>query len=532
MAFMLNNISHILREVEGTRIALRCKQQSLNYQSLRVEVKRCAELLNQSNIEAGDRVAIWLPKTFEAVVVTLAVASIGAVFVPINPQLKAEQVQHILNDSGAKLVVSSSQRAGQFNWSTVSVTQLVLTDKLVSEAEEWPQQQLFQVKLMSELPLAGQEEAGQERKGQNKPSDLAALLYTSGSTGLPKGVMISHRNLIEGARSVVAYLDLTEADQILAVLPFSFDYGLNQLFSGLSVGATVVLFDYLLPLEVLKAIPRYQITVLAGVPPLWVQLLQKPKLWSDIDSLRLITNSGGALTYDLIQRLESVLPRQTQIVAMYGLTEAFRSTYLEPNLLHQKIESIGLAIPGAEIYLADAQGNVIEGEGQGELVHRGVHVSLGYWNNPIKTAEKFRPLAGITAKGELAVWSGDQVRRDADGYLFFIGREDEMIKTSGFRVSPMELENTLTHDQAISQAVAFGVEDMSLGQAIVLVVESDSYDESQVKKLARKQLPNYMQPKWVVIQSCFPRNPNGKIDRSLLKRHIIELIDHHSSNQG
>jgi acyl-CoA synthetase (AMP-forming)/AMP-acid ligase II len=318
----------------------------------------------------------------------------------------------------------------------------------------------------------------------------------------------------------------------LAVLPFSFDYGLNQLFCGLSVGATVILFDYLLPMEVIKAIARYQITVMAGVPPLWIQLLQKQKSWHEVNSLRLVTNSGGALTYDLIQQLETALPTHTQIFAMYGLTEAFRSTYLDPKLIHKKIESIGLAIPGAEIYLVDSNGRVIEGAGQGELVHRGVHVSLGYWNNPEKTADKFKSLMGITAAGENAVWSGDQVRRDEDGYLFFIGRDDEMIKTSGYRVSPTELENTITNDEAISQAFAFGIQDSHLGQAIVLVVESSIYDKSQVTKIARKKLPNYMQPKWVLIESCFPRNPNGKIDRSMLKRQIIALIEHHSSNQG
>ena len=268
-------------------------------------------------------------------------------------------------------------------------------------------------------------------------NDMAAILYTSGSTGRPKGVIISHRNIVDGARSVSSYLELRPDDRLLAVLPFSFDYGLNQLTSAILVGATCVLFDYLLPRDVLRALERHAITGLAAVPPLWAQLA--PLEWPAAakDTLR-TSNSGGAMPDGVLARLRSQLPN-TRPFLMYGLTEAFRSTFLPPEKIDERRGSMGKAIPNAEVMVVRPDGSPAATNEPGELVHRGALVALGYWNDPERTATRFKPAPGRPGgipNAELAVWSGDTVRMDEDGYLYFVGRNDGMIKTSGYRVSP------------------------------------------------------------------------------------------------
>jgi acyl-CoA ligase (AMP-forming) (exosortase A-associated) len=269
-------------------------------------------------------------------------------------------------------------------------------------------------------------------------ADMAAILYTSGSTGKPKGVVLSHRNMVTGAKSVASYLENRTSDRILAVLPFSFDYGFSQLSTSFVAGACCVLMDYLLPRDVLRAVERKSITGLAAVPPLWVQLAAL--LWpaSVRKHLRYITNSGGAMPGATLAALRAALP-DTKVFLMYGLTEAFRSTYLSPDQVERRPDSIGKAIPNAEILVVREDGSRCAPGEPGELVHRGSLVSLGYWNDRQKTAERFRPAPGQDpglVLTELAVWSGDTVRTDEEGYIYFIGRRDEMIKTSGYRVSP------------------------------------------------------------------------------------------------
>ncbi|MGH6706732.1 MAG: AMP-binding protein, partial [Sphingomicrobium sp.] len=342
-----------------------------------------------------------------------------------------------------------------------------------------------------------------------------ALLYTSGSTGRPKGVMLSHANLWLGAISVAHYLGLQADDRTLVVLPLAFDYGQNQLLSTWAAGSCAIGFDYLLPKDVVRAVRRHDVTVLAGVPPLWLQLAEQK--WDEAGStLRTLTNSGGHLPEPLIRRLRSLFP-QAKLHLMYGLTEAFRSSSLDPALVDEHPDSIGTAIPFAELRVVRPDGSEAAPGEEGELIHGGPLVAQGYWNDPDRTAERFRP----GPDGKIVVWSGDTVVRGEDGLLRFRGRDDAMIKVSGNRISPTEIEEAALASGAVSDAAAFGVPDEKLGQSIVLAAVARGPDaEDRLSTHLRRELPQHMQPARIVWKEKLPVGPNGKLDRTALKAEL------------
>jgi acyl-CoA ligase (AMP-forming) (exosortase A-associated) len=353
-------------------------------------------------------------------------------------------------------------------------------------------------------------------------TDMAAILYTSGSTGRPKGVVLSHRNMVAGAKSVATYLENASSDVLLAALPLSFDAGFSQLTTAFHAGARVVLMNYLMPRDVLNAVEREHVTGLTAVPPLWIQLAQLEWPASVTQHLRYIANTGGRMPLDTLTRLRRQLPH-TRPYLMYGLTEAFRATYLPPEEVDRRPDSIGKAIPNSEVLVLREDGTPCAPNEPGELVQRGALVAMGYWNDAQKTAERFRPLPGREAGlvlPELAVFSGDTVRMDEEGFLYFIGRRDEMIKTSGYRVSPTEVEEVLYSTELVGEAAAFGVEHAVLGQAIVAVVtprDGKPVDAQLITAACRTRLPAYMLPSHVSVRTGpLPRNPNGKIDRKRL----------------
>ena len=470
--------------------ALATRDGVLDYAGLEREVGALAGWLAGQGLEIGDRVATWLPKTRIACLMPLAAARAGFVHVPVNPQLKHLQVQHILTDSGARLLITQEARAETLDVQNVRIV-----------ADDPP----------LDGPVLPPSHGG--------PDALAALLYTSGSTGRPKGVMLCHANLWLGAISVAHYLRLDSADRVLGVLPLSFDYGQNQLFSTWAAGACVVPFDYLLPRDVYRAIERDRITTLAGVPPLWAQLLDVDPQDIDSSSLKRITNSGGALTRRLIGGLHERFP-QADIYPMYGLTEAFRSTYLDPALVADHPDSIGRAIPFAEIMIVRADGTEAAVDEPGELVHAGPLVAQGYWRDPERTAARFRPAPAWSRAGGMAVWSGDTAVRDADGLLRFVGRDDEMIKSAGNRISPNEIEEAITAGGETGEAVAIGVPDERQGQTVVVAAKGDGSTEAALRERLRRDLPNFMQPARYVWLTELPRNANGKLDRAGLRGMI------------
>lgn len=500
-----------------------------SYAELSEACQRFAQGSLDAGLKAGDRIAVFLPKQLETVIAIFGSSVAGGTFVPINPVLKAPQVMHIVNDCDVKILITSRQR-----WAVLqetlgncsSLTTVVIVD--ATSAQENRQGEAQTMLTGSSLISWDSFTSKPGESGHRRiDKDMAAILYTSGSTGKPKGVVLSHRNLIAGAESVSSYLENTAADRILAALPLSFDAGLSQLTTAFYVGASVILMDYLLPRDVLKAIDRFGITGLAAVPPLWNQLVRLKWPETAAKTLRYITNTGGSMPVSTTRELRTLLPK-TQIYLMYGLTEAFRSTYLPPGDVDAFPDSIGMAIPNAKILVINESGEECQPGEPGELVHRGSLVAMGYWNDPEKTSQRFRPVpcqdSGLPMP-ELAVWSGDQVIRNAAGYLYFVSRNDDMIKTSGYRVSPSEVEEEAYVSGLVAEAAAFGAPHPMLGQGIVLAavgVEGSQNIEDQLKAALAKSLPNFMQPKKIVVLDALPHNPNGKIDRRGLSERYAD----------
>lgn len=479
--------------------ALVDREGMLDFAGLEAAVGALAAALGSRGLEKGARVASWLPKTRMTSLLPLACARAGLVHVPINPLLKRLQVAHILADSEASLLVSGEARLATLEDGD-------LPSACSPVAEEEGRAMLVH---SDQLPPS-----------QAASDDLAALLYTSGSTGRPKGVMLSHANLWLGAVSVAHYLRLAPEDRVLAVLPYSFDYGQNQLLSAWAAGASVVPLDFIAPRDVIRAVTAHSITTLAGVPPLWVQLVEAPWPPEAALQLRRLTNSGGKLPPSVIRRMRELFPA-ADLYSMYGLTEAFRSTYLEPHLLDTHPESMGTAIPFAEILIVRPDGSETSPDEEGELVHAGPLVAQGYWHDATRTAERFKPAPPCSHYGGTAVWSGDQVRRDADGLLYFVGRVDGMIKSAGNRISPTEIEDAAIATGLVAEAVALGFPDPLLGQAIALIARpSGDPDEAALRAQLKRQLPNFMQPQAILWRRELPRSPNGKIDRNLLAQEL------------
>ncbi|WP_051768320.1 acyl-CoA ligase (AMP-forming), exosortase A system-associated [Sphingobium sp. DC-2] len=490
-------VDHLLLRGDPARPALDGRSGAQSYAELEEALGRLAGWLAGFGLERGARVASWIAKGPVAALMPLAAPRAGLVHVPINPLLRHGQVAHILADSGARLLIGTAARLD-----TLTEAEVPGDCRLLREED-------------AACAMSGGEGIGPSDAG---PHDLAAILYTSGSTGKPKGVMLSHANLWLGAVSVAAYLGLTPGDRTLCVLPFSFDYGQNQLLSTWFAGGCVYPLDYLTARDVMKSVERRDITTLAGVPPLWVQLTELNWPPEVAGRLRRITNSGGALTRPLVAKLRSLFPN-ADLYPMYGLTEAFRSTYLPPALVDSHPDSMGSAIPHAEILVVRADGSVTADDEPGELVHCGPLVAQGYWRDAARTAERFRPAPPASRYGGTAVWSGDKVRRDADGLLYFIGRDDAMIKSAGNRISPTEIEEAAAAVPGVSEAVAMGVKDERLGQAVLLLIRSaDPQAEAQVEAHLKAELPNFMHPRAIVGREDFPRTPNGKIDRVALAK--------------
>lgn len=512
------------RHPDQTCLAYR--RQSLPYEQVDAQVRKLAGVLRDTGLQPGDRVAVYLEKCIEEAVSILAISMAGGICVDINALLKAPQVRYILQDSEARMLITSYQRLsilGKAVGTLSSLTMVIATGQPSTREQHLPG-----ASRCVDMAVAMQQ-AVPSSPCRRIDSDPAAIMYTSGSTGLPKGVVLSHRNLVAGAQSVASYLHNTAQDRILSLMPFSFDYGLNQLTTVLLVGATLVLHNYLVPADVLRLLERERITGLAGIPTLWSQLLQVEWTGDRFPALRYITNTGGRFPEQQVKEYRRRLPH-TAIYLMYGLTEAFRFTYLEPEQVDIRPTSIGKAIPNAEILVLDAHGQPC-GPGQvGELVHRGVHVALGYWKDPERTRERFRPNplqpAGLPTD-ELVVFSGDYVTMDEEGYLYFIGRRDHMIKTSGFRVSPTEIEEHFYTTGKVQDVVAIGLPHAQLGESIKVLLSLRSGVAASAEALcalACRDMPSYMIPKEVELRAELPKTANGKVDRALLYEQALDRV--------
>jgi acyl-CoA ligase (AMP-forming) (exosortase A-associated) len=519
------SLHHLVEEAATTRgaaPALTYRDLTVSYAELWQLTRAVAAGLIGLGQEKDDRVAIYIAKRIETVGAIFGTSAAAGVFVPINHIVKAPQAGYIIRNCAARVLVTTSDRLAVLSTelsSCPSVEHVVLID-LDGEATH---RDTYQIHPWSNLIRPGSESLNAVRGSIDV--DMAAILYTSGSTGKPKGVVLSHRNLIAGAESVSSYLNNTADDVILSALPLSFDAGLSQLTTAFAAGAHVILMNYLLPGEVPKLCAKHEVTGLTCVPPLWLQIADLSWPPQATQSMRYFANTGGRMPRPTLQRLRTIFPQAAPYL-MYGLTEAFRSTYLDPAEVDRRPDSIGKAIPNAEIMVVRPDGTQCHSGEEGELVHRGALVALGYWGDPLRTAERFKPAPGASQDWratELAVWSGDRVVADQDGFLYFVGRQDEMIKTSGYRVSPTEVEEVAYDSGLVRDAVALGVEDSRLGQRIVLLVSPRNGAELDSERLAsmmRRQLPLYMVPSHIQIRADLPRSPNGKFDRSLLRQEM------------
>jgi acyl-CoA ligase (AMP-forming) (exosortase A-associated) len=495
------------------RRALADAQESRDYEVLLADVERLAVALARLGVTRGSRVALVASKSVSLVQTMLAVNACGATFIPVNPQLKPAQVEHIVRDSGASLFIASRFRLALLQGDVLGRAAPLALEELAAKAKALDATDV-QRELRAATPSACD-------------GDVGAVLYTSGSTGLPKGVVLTQRNLMSGALSIADYLGLTPDDVVLGVLPLSFDAGLSQLTTALAAGACYVPHEFINGAQLPKVCARFGITTMTAVPPLWHLVLEAD--WSEEGArLRRFANTGGHMNGELLARLRAAFP-QARPFLMYGLTEAFRSTYLDPSQVDQRPGSIGKAVPNAEIAVVRPDGTECEAGEPGELVHRGAFVTLGYLNDDGRGKERFRPwprrAAGVD-RTELAVWSGDVVRRDQDGFLYFVGRNDEMIKTSGHRVSPTEIETVLGACPGVDGVAVVALPDERLGQRIVACVVAATDDvESHLTRHCRERLPNYLMPRHFLRFDSLQLNANGKIDRPRMRAACAERLE-------
>lgn len=498
-------LHHLLApHAESDRRALVHGARELDYRGFAVEVDRFAAALVGAGVERGDRVAIFLPRGIEECVAIFAVSRAMGVFVPINALLRGPQISHIVADCTARAVITSRG----------------LAPMLAECLEGVFDTRILLVEEMAEAPSIS-------LKDTNIGEDLAAILYTSGSTGRPKGVMVSHRNLLAGTRIVRSYLAITPDERILSILPFSFDYGLNQLLTAVEKGALVVIQTFRFGDEIVRTLRDHEITVLAGVPTIWAILTKAAPLLhkTALPHLRTITNSGGAVPSNTVADLRKLLPR-TNVVLMYGLTEAFRSTYLPPEELDRRPTSIGKAIPECEIFVVTEDGRRAGPGEPGILVHRGPTVSLGYWNRPEETAKVLRqnPFRSRDEGGDIVCYSGDLAVEDEDGFFSFIGRNDAMIKSSGYRISPSEVEEAIMATGRFRQVAVIGLPDDFAGQklhAVAVALEPDTATAPVLQTVAGL-LAAYMVPRALELVEALPVTPNGKVDYRQLVRERTE----------
>ena len=479
------------------------KDHSVTYADFRSMVLSFARGLIERGLQPGDRCGIFLPKSPEECFAIFGASHAQGVFVPINPLLKGPQVSHILSDCQARFLLTNQTAYAQIQdeIEALSDCQVVFVDEL------------------SQIPESVEVE--DVRLGE----DLAAIMYTSGSTGRPKGVMLSHRNLLAGTRIVCQYLKISSNDRLASALPFSFDYGLNQLLTSVAKNASIVLLTFRFGEDIVRSIRKHNITGLAGVPTVWALLLASaPSLKKrPLGGLRYITNSGGPVPQLTVKQLQERLPG-TDIFLMYGLTEAFRSTYLPPDEIHTRPGSIGKAIPETEVIVVKDDGTIARPGETGILVHRGPTVSMGYWQRPEETDAVIRanPLKQKDTGVDLVCFSGDRVKQDEDGYLYFVGRNDAMIKTSGYRVSQSEVEDALMMTGHFESVTVVGLPDEVLGQRIHAIAKSRTNQGDDMRAVLAQlsaTLPSYMIPKEIELVTSFPQTPNGKIN---LKQLVAE----------
>jgi len=493
------------------------KKKSLTYSQFGAVSKALGGFFQNQGINKGSRIGIWLEKSIEECASIFGISESGGVFVILNSALIPEQVQYIAQDCQISALITTKDKYEMMrdklkDIASLKIILLVDSDREYADSShliyKWEDAVQFSPKPMS-------------AHFRILPSDLCSIIYTSGSTGRPKGVMLTHLNVTMSAYCSIAHLKNSSKDKVLCLLPMSFDFGLNQLTSMIGAGGTLILKKYIFPLDVIKTIKEQKITGVAGVPTIWIPILNSKEIESsNFDSIRYVANSGGRLPANYLLKLQDVF-NSSEVYSMYGFTESFRATFLDPAQVRKRPESVGKAVPFSEIFVINEAGSLCQPGEEGELFQTGPLVSKGYWNKPDATATKIRQNPLVEMYQDAACFSGDYVKKDDDGYIYYVGRKDQQIKSSGFRMSPTEIEEKIYRCPYVQEVVAFGIEDDVLGQKVkaILTLKSD-YSEKDVEKIrsfCQENMPNYMVPAIFEVIEKMPLTANGKINRPLLQ---------------
>jgi acyl-CoA synthetase (AMP-forming)/AMP-acid ligase II len=503
-----------------SKTAIISKGKAYTFSELKECAERLAAYLALSGIKKGDRVAISMENSWQTVVSIYGATLSGAAFMVINPQTKADKLQYILNDSGAKILISSSILKHELSLALQDATTIQEVIITGDETQIIVAESTFRI---SNFESIISEEKQAIDMPNIIPNDLAALIYTSGSTGFPKGVMMTHQSMVFTSWSLIEYLRLSEEDRIMLLLPLAFDYGLYQLLMAVTIGGTLIVEQsFIFPASIYRNIEKYKPTVFPGVPTIYAMMIasakENPLRFSCIQK---VTNTAAALPSEFIPDLKKIFPNAL-IFKMYGLTECKRVCYLEPELVDIKPQSVGKAIPGTEVFLLNAEGNpVVNGE-TGILYIRGPHVMSGYWNKEELSREMLKP---GSLPGERVLCSNDLFKMDEDGFLYFQGRTDDIIKTRGEKVSPIEIENVIYKIDGIKEVAVIGIPDEIMGELIVAYItthETAHLSEKEIQKECMNKLEVFMVPQKVSFLKSMPKSPNGKIDKKELKKTLPE----------
>jgi acyl-CoA synthetase (AMP-forming)/AMP-acid ligase II len=502
-----------------SKTAIIAKSEEYSFSELKESAEKLAKYLSVSGIKRGDRVAIYMNNSWQSIVSIYAITLAGGVFLVINPQTKADKLSYILNDSGAKTLISEGglkhELAAALKDSN-TIQEVIITSGNLEENSL----QEFNLTSFEEIQTSPKLEVALPKI---IPNDLAALIYTSGSTGFPKGVMMTHQSMVFTSWSLIEYLRLSEEDRIILLSPLAFDYGLYQLFMAVTIGGSLIAEQsFIFQSTIYKQIEKYKPTVFPGVPTIYAMLIAANKKSNlAFDCIQKVTNTAAALPDEFVPDLKKIFPNAL-IFKMYGLTECKRVCYLEPELVDLKPASVGKAIPGTEVFLLSPEGEPVPDNERGILHIRGPHVMLGYWHKDDLSKEMLKP--GLLP-GERILCSNDWFKMDEEGFLYFQGRNDDIIKTRGEKVSPVEIENVIYKIEGVKEVAVFGIPDEIMGESIIAFVTiypNSEIVEKDIQKECALKLENFMVPQKIIFVDEMPKSTNGKIDKKILKSTILK----------
>ena len=501
--------------------ALVCGRQRWTYRDIDRRTDHLASALQDIGVHRHDRIVVFLDNSSETVISLYGILKAGGVFIILSGSVKEAKLRYILENSGADVLITHTGKAGivtdaldrmQKNVKIIWVgPKIRMPKKFIQSSLSWDE-------IFSNFGDTAEEDLNNDRLPRCIDVDLAALIYTSGTTGEPKGVMVTHFNMISAARSVIQYIDNHTDDRILNVLPLSFCYGLYQVIMAFMFGGTVILeSSFIYTHNILNRIAEEKVTGFPVVPTMVAMLLKMCNLSEyDVSSLRYITNAGAALPVEHIRSLQKLMPH-VKIFSMYGLTECIRVSYLSPDELERRPASVGKAMPNCEVFIVDKDGNEVSTGQWGELVVRGSNVMQGYWKDPELTSKIYRD---GWYPAERVLYSGDYFRKDDSGFLYFLGRQDDMIKSRGERIIAREIESILCAFDGVAEASVVGVPDDILGQAVkayIVAVPSHKLAEKEVLRYCAANMETFMVPKYITFVDKLPVTTNGKIDKKKLK---------------